>query len=440
MKLANIYWMNTELSNKVKAVNLGDILQLEIIDNLYSQFFNTEKVVKLTTKEVSTYRGEKLILPLNWSLFDSNYMDGKQINISQDIIPVFLAMTIETGSYKDEYINEYNIDYLKKYEPIGCRDEKTRQMLINNGIRAYLNGCLTITIKKQNKIGDKIIFVDVPIEVSKYLPKWEEKIEIFTQQQYFDENCSINQIREYVKSRYEYYFSEAKLIVTSRLHVASPCRAAGIPVIFVKNVIDDRLPWLRIYTPLYNKTEYSSIDWNPIQCDYEEKKQIILKNAVNRIRQAMGEKTNEDYTEQVDELYDNLTGGQSSFQSTVFNNFDKIIHFLNNKYQWEDEFEYAIWGAGQAAENVYKYIQLKYKRAVLTSVIDMYRRGNFHGRKIVSLEEYRRYKNEIMLVVPVQASNMAQPILEQMGFTKSEYICAGELFISSNDLIGKFSQ
>ena len=189
-------------------------------------------------------------------------MKNEYFNISKDIIPVFLAMTIESGGFKEEYVNNHNMNYLKQYEPIGCRDAKTRDMLLKHGVKAYLNGCLTAVTKKRKCCGTKILLVDVPMEVEKYLPKWNNEVEIYSQQKYFDNSFSIDDIRKLVDERYDYYFNEAKLVVTSRLHVASPCMAVGIPVVFTKNVVDARFPWLETYIPLYSKDSYGEIDWN----------------------------------------------------------------------------------------------------------------------------------------------------------------------------------
>ena len=115
MKYANIIWQNTELASGVKAVNYGDFLQLFVIDYLLScAGIEKSEVVYLDVRKVKTYRGEKLVLPLNWSVFWKDYMEGDRLCISQDIIPVFLAVTIDDGNFKESFMNEYNMQYLKR--------------------------------------------------------------------------------------------------------------------------------------------------------------------------------------------------------------------------------------------------------------------------------------------------------------------------------------
>lgn len=429
MKLANLYWMNTEINEKIRAVNFGDILQFKIIDELYHDFFPNCDVVKLALSDVSSYKGENLVLPLNWSLFDVNYMKGQYINISSDIIPVFLAMTIESGGFKDEYVNEYNMNFLRQYEPIGCRDAKTRDLLLDHDVKAYLNGCLTSVTKRRKCCGKKILFVDVPVEVKEYLPHWNDEIEFFTQQQYFDDSYSVDDIRKCVDERYEYYFSEAKLVITSRLHVVSPCMAAGIPVVFTKNVVDARFPWLETYIPLYSQQCYDKIYWTPTVVNYEDNKKKIIEFVVKRIKNCFDSNVSFGNPNEIDSLFKRVDGVYPSFKSTVQNNFKKIETYLVNKYTSNESFSYGIWGIGTAAENFFNYIGEKFPGAKLVSAIDMYKTGEFHGVRITAPYEYVRRNNEIVFVLPVQASNMAGKVLDRLGFSEGEYVCAGDVFV-----------
>ncbi len=131
MRFANILWRDRTLEGSdLKMVNMGDTLQFMVIDYLYDQAaISREDVLKIQVSDLRDYQGEKLILPLNWSLFNPYYMEDDRIALSENIIPVFLGMTIESMFCKDEYFNEYNISYLKRFEPIGCRDESTALIL-----------------------------------------------------------------------------------------------------------------------------------------------------------------------------------------------------------------------------------------------------------------------------------------------------------------------
>ena len=76
MKYANLYWQSTDLGNSgYRAVNIGDNLQFMVMDYLLQTYLPSENPIKLQVSELKSYRGEPLRLPLNWSLFDINYMD-----------------------------------------------------------------------------------------------------------------------------------------------------------------------------------------------------------------------------------------------------------------------------------------------------------------------------------------------------------------------------
>uniref|UniRef100_A0A6C0DVZ0 Glycosyltransferase n=1 Tax=viral metagenome TaxID=1070528 RepID=A0A6C0DVZ0_9ZZZZ len=60
-------------------------------------------------------------------------------------------------------------DYLRGYEPIGCRDSATVKLLMDRGVKAYFSGCLTMTLNLRDpKIGftphsrykDKTVYLD----------------------------------------------------------------------------------------------------------------------------------------------------------------------------------------------------------------------------------------------------------------------------------------
>ena len=435
MKYANLYWQNTELTgDNYRAVNIGDNLQFMVIDYLLQKFMPDKEVVKLQVSELQKYSGETLILPMNWSPFDLNYMKEDCIAISDKIIPVFLGTTIVSGTFREEYLNEYNISYLKRYEPIGCRDEYTMNVLHHYGIRAYLNGCLTsIFPKRENECGaQKVFLVDVPREVEQYIPSdIRNNAQIKTQQYYYSKNVTIEEILTSIKEQYYTYAKEAKLIVTSRLHVASPCMAMGIPVIFTKDQIDARFGWLDKYIPLYDKAHYSQIDWRPKPIEYEETKKLIIQNAIKQIA-SVYEKYSMAHL--VDKVYEDREKKKYiSFQKTI-NNFDKAISYLN-KYNHEEKFIYSIWGVNNVADNFYEYMNCEYPNAEIKNVIDTYKTMEFHGIPTIKPEDFEWEEEEVIIVLPVKASNEAEKVFARKGIDSKYYVCCGNQFIDSDKVV-----
>lgn len=229
MKYANIKWQET-IRGKQAAINYGDNLQFLAIDGLYKDM-KMEDIQYLDMSEIASYCGEKLILPLNWTIFDANYMKGDYLDISPDIEPVLLGMAL-CGRDDDRFFNQENINYLKEHGPIGCRDEYTYQKLNKYGIESYINGCVSITLSRREASGEKVILVDAPIELERDIQKnLGTEFQCMTQQTYMGIEEAKMTLQQVVEKHYNYIKENAKVVVTSRLHVASPCIAMGIPVI-----------------------------------------------------------------------------------------------------------------------------------------------------------------------------------------------------------------
>lgn len=434
MKYANIIWHNTEIPNsEYRTVNIGDTLQFLAIDYIYQLAgIQKDEIVYLTLSDLKTYKGEKLLLPLNWALFDLNYMDGIRIAISEDVEPLFLAVTIESYNHKDDFFNEENIEYLKKYEPVGCRDYITYKKLMEYGINSYVNGCNTslFPTREKNASQNKVLLIDAPIEMEKYIPREIfDSAESMTQQYYCSQKVNYEKIRNQVIKQYKYIVDNASLVITSRLHIASPCLAMGIPVIFVKDKVDNRFSWINKHLKLYNGNDYNKIDWNPGIVDIEIYKTKIKDIVVKRI---LRETVSQEEYHELHQMYSLKVEDDLKYQNTIQSNFDKIDKFLSERFSLESDFSYVIWGMGKAAHNFYTMMQAAYPKAHLSGAIDAYKKGDFQGLEIVSPDQYQYKDGEYIFVLPVGASNVAADILIKKGICSDNFICAGDVFIKKN--------
>ena len=84
---------------------------------------------------------------------------------------------------------------------------------------------------------------------------------------------------------YDNYKKTASLVITSLLHCAVPCLAAGIPIILARKEISYRFGWLESLTPIYDKKNFENIEWNPLPVNYENHKKQILALSIDRIQQ-----------------------------------------------------------------------------------------------------------------------------------------------------------
>lgn len=88
--------------------------------------------------------------------------------MSSRIKPVFLSISLN-----DAMLDREQVNFLKTYEPIGCRDDRTMHALKEKGIDAFVFGCIAGTFEKGNVREDErkdVVFADVPYDVLKCVP------------------------------------------------------------------------------------------------------------------------------------------------------------------------------------------------------------------------------------------------------------------------------
>jgi hypothetical protein len=190
--------------------------------------------------------------------------------------------------------------------------------LKKRGIEVYLSRCLTLTFPRRDaKIkGEKIFFIDPPTWLTpslgdKKFKRLYEKAIFLTQ--VVDENISIlsDEIKsEMAVSRIELLRNEAKLVITSRLHIAAPCIAMGIPVVLIPRtstpvryeaikgfipiyfIPSRRLRYFGIFAPLLRfivRIIYVRfvIDWNPKVPNIEKLKIDMISNTRIKIKTSL---------------------------------------------------------------------------------------------------------------------------------------------------------
>lgn len=283
---------------KSSALNLGDEIQSVVVrqflprvdvylDGCYLKHVKSDQKVRLVIHGCFNFRAE------NWPP-------------SSAVEPLITSLHI--GEYaREKYTSEESIRYLKRYEPIGCRDYATLHLLQNEGVQVYFSGCVSFMLRKNEEARTgEVILADLDREASQYLPT---RIRNEASYLYHGEGLPIEGIasrlyrqsprlhkaikatkghlllgrvqQEIVKRKetdtsrecrfqaaeelLERY-AKASLVVTSRLHAALPCLAFGTPVIFVhKDFSGPRFFGLRDYLNAYSvegfKREAGKIDF-----------------------------------------------------------------------------------------------------------------------------------------------------------------------------------
>ena len=266
------------VSKNVPAVNIGDYIQA-----LASSQFYPHVDGFVERDELSLYDGDECGVIMNgWYMANPDNWPP-----SEKIKPLFVAFHINSKA-KTAMKSPQSIAYLKRYEPIGCRDYYTRDMLLQNGVQAYFSGCMTLTLGKNyrcEKKNDKVYFVDPYFEthwnvntvirglmyllknlrsVSKIAKRYPERKSFMRKcfiltafhreyKKYFPVEVLEN--AEYICQQSHYYnekfstdaellseaerlvknYAKARLVVTSRIHCALPCLGVETPVIFTED-------------------------------------------------------------------------------------------------------------------------------------------------------------------------------------------------------------
>lgn len=408
MKFANIEYPTGSIygENLNEMVNLGDAMQSLAIQNLYTQMGVKEnEIIRIPRSKLGTYTGEYVILPIN-AMF-SGFAKGIDVfDFSEKIKPVFLGLAIRGDS-----LSPHDIEFLRRYEPIGCRDEYTFRIIQKYNIVSWLNGCITLTFPKRKPAkGKKLICVDISDSLIKYLPQGQERVFL----SHIEKAQDIN-MENYVNERYQYYKEEAALMVTGRLHCAVPCIAAGIPTIVAKTSYETNFSWVEKWVHLYQEDEFDSIEWKVSSINLEHEKKMILDNAMQILRN-----TYEKYHNicDISTLYEDRKG-------IVFENYalNKTKEYIDNNWNKSSKISYGIWGFSMISGEVIEYLSQKYPSASLIGIFDKYRAFEYQGITSQPLENLCDIHNAKILVMGSGACEFYKNHLGDFPNDNEFYLC-----------------
>lgn len=371
--------------------NIGDWVQIFAVDYIYSTMgIRKEDIVRIRLEELGSYRGIKVILPINFPMFGI-------YDLSEDIIPVYLGVSMVSGVAADG---------LKMMDamPIGCRDDHTYRELTKNGIRAYHGGCMTIAFpKREHTLTDGQTFiVDAPAIIRDNLPEDKIRNAVYITHLHYGNN---SRGALGAKEIYKRYWDEASLVITSKIHCAQPCLAMGIPVIFICTENSFRYDVIRNYIPIYTVEDLMAgkVDWNPKPVELEQQKEVMLSNARARIRNAYSSLVGWKGEYEEDEA--DISRVDSFFRPdhTLKYKIDMIWAFkqyLKKRFDKEDSFQYGVWGLTQFAYAIYEWILKNYPKARLTKVIDNNRNEDFYGLTPEKIDGLRDYSGVMFFTAP----------------------------------------
>ncbi len=377
MKFGKLLRNYGDYAERLVGFNIGDPMQDYALDLLYQRMgISDDQIVEIRPSDMQTYDGEYVLMPMLGIAISDVGMGA--MPFSSHIIPLFLSSHFIKTSFNPEIIN-----YLRNFQPIGCRDEFGLNGLRNHGLLCNLTGCITATFpkRKQDPLIEKVFLVDIPSSLKDKIPAHVlDKAEEITHLLPLSGRTPNNDknAHYYYKKAIEQidrYKNEATLVVSSRLHAIAPCVAMGIPVIALTENISERFGWLDRYVKIYTPETFGEINWTPEPIDYEDEKECLAQFFMSEINSAFKK-----WSDRCDVSWYYESRDKSLYGS-------RYIHILkNSKCANQKDFDFIIWGCGLIGETTFQVINQYFPKATLLAAIDRYVDGEFHGKQIMRPE------------------------------------------------------
>ena len=251
------------------STNLGDYIQTIAAIKLLGEgpFIHCDR------EALHQYQGPKVRLLVNgWFMHHPDHWPP-----ADSIVPLFISFHINPTA-ADQMLNPAGVAYLKKHQPIGCRDGYTVGLLKKHQISAYLSACVTLSLKRSQFVPPKTPRSGILVlsALERMLPNTDE---LWQQKKYIQWAIQLlktplkyraakkanqrlerflskqqrpimrtSQILEAEFQQQEKYFeaaekqlqdiAQAAVVITSRIHTALPAVALGTPVLFLSDGLE----------------------------------------------------------------------------------------------------------------------------------------------------------------------------------------------------------
>lgn len=237
--------------------NIGDYIQ----SLAAMQFFDADKIEYVDRDNVFHYDSDEVNLIANgWHYF----YEGNKI-FSEKINPLFVSFHISNT----ESVSGETIDFLRKHQPIGCRDYATRDFLLSKNVDAYFSSCLTTTLDtyavNDDERNEKVIFCDYDksdVYIHEVIGNIVGDRLVENTEHLYEKNMSPDACFDEAKRLLDIY-ARASLVVTTRIHCALPCLALNTPVI--------------LCVPYYDIKRFKGLDQMLNMVGYNENQNLFAK-------------------------------------------------------------------------------------------------------------------------------------------------------------------
>lgn len=364
--------------------NIGESIQSVVLSHIYAKCgVKEEDIIRINQCDIRSYRGEPIILPLRLPLSKENVDD--YLPLDESVHPYFISLHLHDDIFEDR---DDLVEYFRRHEPIGCRDEISCSFFLKHNIESYVMGCYTLCFPERYRTGmeDKVVCVDVSKELYTHIPDELKRGAVHkshaTPYNVYPVTPEEDKRLETVAGEYlDFYRNTAELVITSRLHVAAPCIAMGIPVVLGTNNADFRYAWIDRFIPVYQLPDYDNISWNVGSVDVEMVRNELMNvfdGIINKDAMPI------DSLKRLNQYYRNRN------KSDYYKLFRMRLERLRETYA-NNSFNYAIWGAGNHSLFAHELMSEMYPNAHLEVVVDKFKRGLRFGVPVVSGEKLVDY-------------------------------------------------
>lgn len=385
-------------------INIGDNIQSHAMDIL----FRYAGIDKKNILEIPFYGSSKTDEPC-YLIAHGHF--GRQYDMdfmnNPEICPIFIGFAC-----KDFYFTPEEIAYFKKYEPILCRDEFTKNVLRRYDIEAYISGCLTTTLgrrdEEDNGTRDRYYFVDVKDNYLKLVPERIKENAVFTSQNLYVERMDDSAMKwgeQQMLERLEEYKKNAKIVITSKLHCMTPCAAMGIPTIAVGNNFSYRFSFVDMFLDAYDEEHFRSYDWKVPE---QKQDMELVKSLLLDIGKSMILKSPDmDKIRQLDQLYTNRNKWEYC---------SGIKKQLREAFRDRKSPRYILWGASSGGYAVCQAIREVWPENEMLGIVDSFAEGIFAGQKVQKPQEtIMKYPDAVVIISTLSGRKDAEEFLSGIG-------------------------
>jgi glycosyltransferase involved in cell wall biosynthesis len=246
-------------SNEI-TTNIGDAIQENAIHDAIMKVAPDAKITKVARDSWQASKFRALNIMQGWFKYRFSIPKGRKLWIATHF------------SGKLRWYMKMRLFWRQSF---GGRDLTTAAFIPGG----YLSRCYTLTLPR--RVSDpqegKVFLTNIPEEFEQYIPEELMKNCVRITHHYKGEDMSEG-ARELVAR----YRDEASLVITRKVHCASPCTAMGIPVIAIPEGKNGsiRMSFLEGIIDIRTEQDLQDgmINWSPIAPDIEVLKQLMLEN------------------------------------------------------------------------------------------------------------------------------------------------------------------